>query len=304
MHPFKVHFGDDLSDTRLYNDRFIESRVAQGNLSSALYVIGLMHNIVLLGCLVGFISDPHGPLWILLLLYVPFGVGFCLNAIRLAVKYAGHDFVRFNRRMQLVHFWGGTGKQPRMMHMPWREAVPFTEFVGMSMAGGNHLKFLFPTPKGTDDDGRPIEVKGDLTFGDGSLVFNLNRLEFWRRYMAEGLKAVQPDPEMIEAELVKAPSGYTPGPAKYDGLIERFFHYLLDRGLFYYLAGGPLIDRWIKRAAENYRWPEEVECLCAEDADLTGFDTAPIPARTDVFYQFGGPLEPIIYVDAQGQRLG
>ena len=49
MHPSKVHFADDLSDPRLYNDRFIEVRVAQGNVSSVFYIFGLMHNAFAFG---------------------------------------------------------------------------------------------------------------------------------------------------------------------------------------------------------------------------------------------------------------
>jgi len=137
MHPSKVHFSDDLSETRLYNDRFIEVRVSQGNLSSALYIFGLMHNMGFFAFVVACIAE-RAFVWPLLLIYLVFCVGFCLNAIRLAVKYVGYDFVRFNRRMQLVHFWGVSGKQPRMMHLPWHEAVPFA-----SSSRGNCAQLSF-----------------------------------------------------------------------------------------------------------------------------------------------------------------
>lgn len=44
MHPSKVYFADDISDTELFNDRFIESRVHEGMGAFAIYLMVGIHN--------------------------------------------------------------------------------------------------------------------------------------------------------------------------------------------------------------------------------------------------------------------
>jgi len=296
MHPSQVAFTDDLTDSRFCNERFIESRVAEGNISAGLSIIGTMHNIFFFGSIAYFVTERTFS-YILLIAYLLFGVAFCLNMIRLMIKVIPLSFVRFNRQAQLVHRWGGGKGNLQMLSLPWREAVPFTNLVGASMGGSTLLNLLFPTPDGIEDIGQPIAVSGALRFGDGGITGNLDRLEFLRRYMAHGLGAVQPRADLYTSKL----TGYDPVPAP-DGGIFYWFFYLGNRSI-YYFGGGPLISLLIRRAVDNYRWPEEVERLCAEGADLSGIDTTPVEAHPNLFYRYGGVTKPVIYVDAQGREL-
>lgn len=295
MHPARAVFSDDLSDSRMCNDRFIESRVVAGNMSSALCIIGGMHNLMLASFIAVFIDEGEISLF-LLGAYLLFGVGFCLNLIRFMIQKMTSGFVRFNRQAQLVHIWPGVdGLEPRSI--PWRDAVPFTNFVGMSIAGGNLLYFLFPTPEEVWDSGLPIRASGALRFGDGSLAGNLERLEFLRRYMAHGLDAVRPECERTSMAL----SGYEPAPMESEGPLGWLF--FLGNRAIYYFGGGPLIDRWIRHVTNRFEWPDEVNRLCAEGADLSNIDVTPLATRPDVFYRYGGIGNPIVYVDAQDRVI-
>lgn len=295
MHPSYALFEDDLSDARLCNDIFIESRVVQGNMSAALCVLGVMHNMMLFVFIAYCISERE-IYFTLIAVYVLFGVGFCLNLMRKMIGGVTMAFVRFNRQAQLVHIWPEVKDLPPIS-LPWREAVPFTNMVGMSMAGSNILYLLFPNPDGVEDDGHPMSVPGALRFGEGSVSSNLQRLEFLRRYMAHGLDAVRPDP----AVRAQALTGYAP-PCTFE---ESPIGWLADKGnrIIYYAGGGPLIDRWIGRVVDNFKWPAEVEQLCTRGIDLSGIDTTPVSTHPNLFYRYGRREDPIVYVDARGNVI-
>ena len=59
----------------------------------------------------------------------------------------------------------------------------------------------------------------------------------------------------------------------------------------------------VQRKADAYQWPEEVERLCAPDADLSGYDTTPVKSRTDVYYVYRGMDQGIVFVDANGKPV-
>ncbi|MFD4841067.1 hypothetical protein ACFWP0_26435, partial [Achromobacter sp. NPDC058515] len=140
---------------------------------------------------------------------------------------------------------------------------------------------------------------GAFDIGDESaLVDNLTRLEFLRRYMAEGLSAVQPDPQ----RTLYKPSGFTKAVTlKEDGLLTFLFARLVVMP-GYYLAGGPLIDRYLIHRAASAQWPAEVERLCAPGADLSGYDTTPVQARKDIYHRFNG--QGFDLVNLKGEVVG
>ncbi|RQP29430.1 hypothetical protein DF156_25875 [Burkholderia ubonensis] len=128
----------------------------------------------------------------------------------------------------------------------------------------------------------------------------MDRLEFIRRYMEHGLEAIQPDEQMRRLGRVRKPSGFlrsTPNPDWWNLYVGRPFMHLL-----YWCATGPLIDWWVARKRATLRWPEEVERLCAPDADLSAFDTTPVKSRTDIFYRYAGDRGYEL-VDAKGRPV-
>ncbi|SIT06265.1 hypothetical protein [Achromobacter sp. MFA1 R4] len=279
MWPGQVSFSDDLSDKHLFNDRYLESRVSVGKMAFVLYLVcgAFLATFIPVGIsiisaavrgksAIEIISDD----WIIALFSV---LMFCLGY---ALSRITPSCVRFNRQAQVVHIYGGPNKATTA---PWRDVYPFTEF-SASADGKFSLNLVFRT--GPTD---LAMASGAFDIGDESaLVDNLTRLEFLRRYMAEGLSAVQPDPQ----RTLHKPSGFTKAVNfKDDGLID----FLLARLVVmpgYYLAGGPLIDRYLIRRAASAQWPDEVERLCAPGADLSGYDTTPVEARKDIYHRFNG----------------
>ena len=53
-----------------------------------------------------------------------------------------------------------------------------------------------------------------------------------------------------------------------------------------FISFGPLIDWLLKRQAKKFRWPEEVERLCAPGADLSAYDTTPVTPQPGVHYRY------------------
>lgn len=118
--------------------------------------------------------------------------------------------------------------------------------------------------------------------------------------MEHGLEAIQPDEYMQRMGLVRKPSGFsgeTINPDWWDLYVARPFERLL-----YWFAMGPLIDKWVERKKAAYRWPEEVERLCAPGADVSAWDTRPVTSRKDIFYRHAGDRGYEL-VDAQGRRI-
>lgn len=279
MWPGQVSFSDDLSDKHLFNDRYLESRVSVGKMAFVLYLTCGAFVFASLSSISLIISEFINGLEfseIISLYWI--AVLFCAFFFLLAygLTRITPSCVRFNRQAQVVHIYGGPNKATTA---PWRDVYPFTEF-SASADGKFSLNLVFRT--GPTD---LAMASGAFDIGDESaLVDNLTRLEFLRRYMAEGLSAVQPDPQ----RTLYKPSGFTKAVNfKDDGLID----FLLARLVVmpgYYLAGGPLIDRYLIRRAASAQWPDEVERLCAPGADLSGYDTTPVEARKDIYHRFNG----------------
>ncbi|CAB3972553.1 hypothetical protein BLA9940_03500 [Burkholderia aenigmatica] len=311
-----VHFSDDLSDRSMFNDRYMQPDYWHGRCSLVLYLCALMHHFVFALVVHGLFGDsvtkniasgnyflaflPGALFYIFFLALLGYFFWFCfIGAIS--------SPPRFNRQAQIVHMVGVGGE---VLNLNWRDVRPFTE-TGQSLSGSFNLRLYFPHPIqifGKVSNGfirdyysRPFNVDGHFDSGDGATFWaNLDRLEFIRRYMEHGLEAIQPDDHLRRFGHVHKPSGFpasTHNPDWWDLYVGRPFVRLL-----YWCATGPLIDWWVTRKRAEYRWPEEVERLCAPDADLSEFDTTPVKSRTDVFYRYAGERGYEL-VDAKGRPI-
>ncbi len=299
MDPEQVWLFDDVSDVDQFNDRYIEPRVeGQITFLMQLAVLGVtmtLSIVFIMAPLFGefhlsglFICIPH---LILAALFLWLGAGMVKSR------------VRFNRQAQLVHVILGEA----VVHLPWRDVRPYTEF-GL----GYRLRLYFPVPylrimqrPSVDPERvrkrkRPFGVQGDFDVHD-HLFFdnNLQRLEFIRRYMEHGLDAIQPGREFVEKGLVRKPTG--DNTVTKTGRWSDIFN-IFDI-LFNLISLKPLLDRWIKHKANSFRWPEEVERLCAPGADLSAYDTRPVKSSTRYFYRYAGMDKGVIFVDHKGRQV-
>jgi hypothetical protein len=288
MAPHQVSFADDLSDAALFNERYVESRAFDGKSAFALRLTcaaGLASSIVLALTITS--SARAGRSWeeIVSLNWMLTLLSVLLFVVAYRFSKIEPVYVRFNRQAQLVHIYRGPNQA---VTAPWREVQAFTRFSASGRARFS-LRLVFRT--GPSD----LEVvSGAFDIRDESaMAGNLLRLEFLRRYMAEGLSAVQPDP----AGTVRNPGGFS-RPAKGDGgLLEKL---VMRPG--YYLTGGFWIDRYLLRRAANIQWPEAVRRLCAPGADLSAYDTTPVHARKDAHHRLDGNGFEV--VDIAGNVIG
>lgn len=192
----------------------------------------------------------------------------------------------------------------KVVSLPWREVKPFLE---MGTVYG--LDLFFPIPYQQLGDwkridfqrvfrDRPLEVPGNFDAHDSALHENLiMRLEFIRRYMEHGLEAIQPSPQAIANGELRVPSGFVH--------TKRTLAQKLTSPVAwaYYLSAGPWVDAYIKKKADAYVWPEEVERLCAPGADLSGYNTTPVKAHRNLFYRWRGMYAGFELVDAKGRAI-
>lgn len=292
MSPDQVSFGDDLSDTKMFNDRYVESHVFIGKMAFSLYGTCSAFVVTSTFSAIAITLDVLAKKSLGDIIFLN-GILVAFSALMFAMTYFFSRLepvcVRFNRQAQLVHIYRSPGVADTA---EWREVHPFTKF-RPSGEGSFSLKFVFRTGPSDWEI-----VPGAFDFGDEScLVENLLRLEFLRRYMAEGLSAIQPDPARTHYE----PSGFSkPVTLKEDGLLALLFARLVALP-GYYLGCGPLIDRYLLRRAANLQWPAEVERLCASGADLSDYDTMPVQAHKKIFYRFNG--QDLDLVDIDGNVL-
>ncbi|CAO3916337.1 DUF6708 domain-containing protein [Achromobacter mucicolens] len=292
MAPHQARFSDDLSDRTLFNDRYIESRVLVGKMAFALRLTcaGFLASLIILAVAITSgvqagksWGEAASPLWVIALLSV------LLFVLAYRLAKAEPVFVRFNRQAQLVHVYRG---ENQTVSAPWREVHPFTKF---SASGDGKFSLTLVFRVGPSD---LDAVSGAFDIGDESaLIDNLVRLEFLRRYMAEGLSAVQPDP----ASTPHKPSGFSATATREEGLLDCLIEKLVMRP-GYYLTGGCWVDRYLLRRAANVRWPAEVERLCAPGADLSSYDITPVQSRKDAYHRFNGYGFDL--VDIEGEVIG
>src|SRR5699024_8829344 len=303
---FKPH-----EDVSKFNDIYLDiggSIGIDGELEdiSALYFFGAMHNITL----VVFMIWPFTPLWpfkndewniggLIGYLFILGLTLFFFGLTKLALNTIG---MRLNRQAQLIHFVEGKNEY---YHVPWKNIRPFT-YHELS----NKLILGYPLPdeqrEKFEDDSlerlygkEPPHLSISISGTDAvTLSGNLYRLEFIRRYMELGVEGIRPIPE-IEAEKITTNLRKIFAEDKTNGPFS-YLLWLLEEAQ-YYVAGGPLIDRWVRYEARKFKWPEEVERLCTPGADLTGFDTRPVRPSETLFYRFTGFEFEI--VDAEGRKV-
>lgn len=303
MHPDAFDRLDDVSDRSCFNDRFIEPQMQVagsilGQIGGGTIVLGTLSFLVVFPI---FEDDFH---WLHMFGAVPFLL-FGLTFIFLAGSSEGSR-IRFNRQAQLVHLYDGEV----LINFSWREVYPV-----VALGDDYQLHLMFPTPyeQLQNRDEKVIRsayrfgyaVCGEFSWRDHLFMGNtLERLEFIRRYMEDGINSVQADEEHIRRGLAEKPLGrdtYTvPGKSgrrSYRPTSEPF------EMMFHWLCGGPLIDRWLEYKASKFRWPEEVHRLCAPGADLSAYDTRPVKSKTSMYYRYEGMDKGIVFVDREGHRL-
>ncbi|HFT8169282.1 TPA: hypothetical protein ACGR94_005665 [Pseudomonas aeruginosa] len=303
MWPEAVDCDIDVSNTEKFNDRFIELPSETRASGFEKWFIGA-HNLLLSIILIASFFD-HESWRLSLVTYSMVAVIFwpLIYFITFRLGSEGSSGgVRYNRQAQLVHIDDGLG---HVAHIPWRHVVPF---VSIGVAPASLMRLCAPQPHarnayydvlaiGHDDAERerlqslreligPFNVSVNMTEIDHVNVRrNLQRLEFLRRYMSDGIAAIQPHPE-------RAASGWLVRPEDYDnprnilaaGWDGKYLLYPLGRA-FHYFSFGPWLDKRARARVERFKWTQEVEDLCGPNPDLRGLDTRPIKPRTDVFYR-------------------
>ncbi len=290
LHPNSANFADDISDKKQFNERFIESRISDRGGDEGLYVFMALHNFILFTILsIFFTMEEPSLLELPWVLYPVYAMAVCCVCFVGAMVQS--EPIRFNRQAQLVHFrWG----RERCLSLPWRQINAF------SVAGKKgafsyyvlHLHFLKPKNIAVEDDGdfKTIAISGMFDDADTSFWMypNMLRYEFIRRYMEVGLDGIQPDNVFWEENEIRKPTGSAVG------IMPRLLPFLARTNIvnkiwfsfWHLLVFGPLIDLWVKRKINRFQWPEDIERLCAEGADLSAFDTTPVKARSDRYYRY------------------
>ena len=299
MEPAEVWLDDDVSDPEQFNDRYIEPRL-EGQITFLMQVstLGVPFSLIVVFVLAPLFGEFHIKGAVICIPFFFFAWFFLWMGTEMA-----QSRVRFNRQAQVVHVSYGTA----VLHLPWRDVRPYTEF-----GHDYRLRLYFPVPylammQLTFQDPErvrrskmPFCVGGDFDKYD-NLFFdkNLQRLEFIRRYMEHGLDAIQPNPKWVKEGLVDKPTG--DNPVVRTGKLSDIF--LIWDICFNLISLKPLLDRWIKHKANAFRWPEEVERLCAPGADLSAYDTRPVKSSTRYFYRYAGMDKGVIFVDHRGRQV-
>jgi hypothetical protein len=275
MWPGDVEFENDISDGTLFNERFIESQLGENELLDITYMFSMLHTICFVAVAAFVITK--GPSWSWVVLYLLYSSFFYISIA--ALKHPGGR-VRFNRQAQLVQTVDGKGN---VVAVPWRDVQPFLR----QKLSRVELRLGFPPPPG--DTANVYEINGVLwleggfdAVDDGHVLSAALRFEFIRRYMEDGLDAIQPTADL---PAFRKPSGPPPNP------------------FFYWVGLGPLIDRWAAHHAAKFRWPDEVESLCAEGADLSAYDTTPAASNKFFFYRYDRRAGGFFMCDRDGVRL-
>ena len=271
-------FYDDISNPDQFNERFIESRVAIGGMASALKLFSFMFFMTVVVFIVDciFYGNFFGDSISLAMMVVMICVTGAFFII--ALIHSRPAPVRFNRQAQLVHVT--TLPKREVITVPWNEVQAFIHF-SRDLSGWYNLKLLFPVRKPDKNNkiNEPLEVPGDISSVDKVFpTAALKRWEFIRAYMEGGIHALNIDEELKEkGELIK-PTGFS-NDIEAQTLTSKLWRFA-ERILVYPLY----FEKLLKQREANFRWPEEVEQLCAPDADLSNLNTRPIPSHKDMYY--------------------
>ena len=176
--------------------------------------------------------------------------------------------IRYNRQAQLVHLW----YEGKFTTYPWKAAAAY-QGLTPSPLFPTTLMLHFPGNKQLYGNDRPVKVGASFIDGDRvSARAEMNRWETIRRYMEEGLEAVQPTVE----------KKYQYPLSKLDLRSQKSWS---NGFIQYYLFMGWYIERVVKKKLEAFRWSDDIEAMCAPDAKekglLDGFDTTPIKPTTE-----------------------
>lgn len=271
MWPKDLNFNIDTSDPEKFNDRFIEIPTKRS--SSAILLLISIHHVALIFILAlvlftGASPVEFAPLYLFALLIL---APLTYYAIKSNKRSAGR--IRYNRQAQLVHIDDGQG---HIAHIPWRHVRPAVDNRYGPMGV---LRLYAPHPHAeieinklrTSGSSHPSYLMEPYTCDCGiEALYDLQRLEFLRRYMEQGIQAVQPQPGTIP------PQQTATHPRHKLSALVRVWHWL---------CFSPLLDRYTRRGSENAGWSDEVQNLCGPAPDLRGLDTRPVKSRTDTYYR-------------------
>ena len=291
--PDGTTFFDDLSDHGQFNEQFIENRVDQGGKVSMTKLVAGIFLFALISFIFDFIDEGlvfdvwDFGFWIFLSVVLILGF-FLLVCLR----YGHPAPIRFNRQAQLVHVL--LVPSFSVVSIPWREVRPFINFQ-RDVWGSYNLELLFPyrQPIGKKTRDFPFKISGGFCSSDWSMAYSAAmRFEFIRLYMEKGLDAIPISEEAKRMGTLTRPSGHVrKDPPDFNkDPISYIWRVWLNRLLVFPYV----IDRIMEKREVNFRWPEEVERLCEEGADLSGIDTRPVPARTDEYY-YVTPIGATLY---------
>ncbi|WP_420210397.1 hypothetical protein ACN8ZM_00715 [Burkholderia aenigmatica] len=267
-------FKNDINDPELFNDRFIETRFGDGEARDIIYLLSMLHTISVVVMVLSIIMAEW--FWELLAIYPIVNVLFFWGLWALTKPSTR---IRFNRQAQSVHV---VGREGRAITLRWRDVQPLFRLMP---PGRIKLQLAFSPPAGVTSyviDG-VLWLSGEFDELDSSDIRTASlRFEFIRRYMEEGLEAIQPTADLDEYRKPSPPSRLNS---------------------FYWPGLGPLIDRWANYHLSKFRWPEEVERLCTPNADLSGYDTTPVASDRIIFYRYDVREKNFYFCDREGQRL-
>ena len=270
-------FYDDISNREQFNERFIESRVAIGGMASALKLFAFSFFFVVIFLIWGSVSgdldfsDALG-IGIAVVMVLTTGAFFII-----ALTHSRPAPVRFNRQAQLVHVT--TLPKREVVTVPWREVQPFIHF-SRDTSGWYNLKLLFPvrSQDKNKNNNEPLEVPGAFASVDWVQVGTaLRRWDFIRAYMEGGLENINIANGDKNAKLEK-PSGYSSDYSR-KKFLDHAWEFTEKVLIFPFY-----FENMLKRREANFRWPEEVERLCAPGADLSDLDTRPIRSHKNTYY--------------------
>jgi len=267
-------FENDISDHELFNERFIETRFEDEKSTDLIYMLSMLHTISVVVMVSSVFTGDW--FWGLLAIYPVVNIVFFMGLWGLT-KLSTR--IRFNRQAQRVHVVDRGGRE---ITLRWRDVQPFFQLMP---PGRVELRLAFPPPPGVWDfvDRGVLWLSGEFDMLDSANIGTAAlRFEFIRRYMEEGLEAIQPTADL---EMYRKPSP----PSRLNS--------------FYWPGFGPLIDRWANYHRSRFRWPEEVERLCAPGADLSGIDTTPVASDRIIFYRYDVREQNFYFCDREGERL-